>query len=219
MTRPDYDKAATKALEIILEYGITTTPISPLPVLKKMAGVKVRSLTDFSESLNLKRDSVRVLFGQNMDAMTFHVNHPKIRYVVFYNQRLPLYTLQRGLARELGHIVLEHDGQRLPEDVRMEEAFCFAHHFLSPRPLIRAVQDAGIQMTVDQLGSMTGCYERCLKGIRRIPATHVPAELNRKVRERFRECITEFIELEKITGEEDDMTPADFGTFMDGYTE
>ena len=115
MIRPDYDKAATKALEILLEYGISTTPISPLPVLKKMDGVKVRSLTDFSESLNLKRDSVRVLFGQNMDAMTFHVNHPKIRYVVFYNQRLPLYTLQRGLARELGHIVLEHDGHRLPE--------------------------------------------------------------------------------------------------------
>ena len=217
--KPDYDKAATKALEIILEYGINTTPISPLPVLKKMEGVKVRSLTDFSESLNLQRDSVRALFGQNMDAMTFHVNHPKIHYVVFYNQRLPFYTLQRGLARELGHIVLEHDGQRLPEDIRMEEAFCFAHHFLSPRPLIHALQESGVPLTVEILGSMTGCYERCLKGIRKIPATHVPAELNRKIREGFQNCITEFIELEKITGEDDDLTLADFGTFMDGYEE
>lgn len=218
MIRPDYQKAATKALEIIRDYEIKSTPITPLPVLKKLDGVKVRSLTDFSEKMKQDRDDVRALFGRNMDAMTFHVDHPNTRYVVVYSQRLPLYILQRGLARELGHIVLEHDGKRLPEDVRMEEAMMFAHHFLTPRPVIHAIQDAGILLTVERLGSLTGCYERCLKSIRKLPPVHVSPELNRQIRVQFHDCLDDFIELEKLL-EDDDLTIADFGTYMDGYEE
>lgn len=219
MIKPDLDNASTKALEVIRDYGIKTTPITPLPVLKSMEGVKVRSLTDFSESMNQDRENVRALFGRNMDAMTFHIDHPKYKYIVVYSQRLPLYILQRALARELGHIVLEHDGQRLPEDVRMAEAHCFAHHFLTPRPIIHTIQSAGILLTIERLGSLTGCYERCLKQIRKIPATHVPASLNREVRDQFHNCLADYIELEKLLGEDDDLTPADFGTYMDGYVE
>ena len=153
-----------------------------------------------------------------MDAMTFHVDHPSIKYVVVYSQRLPFYLLQRGLARELGHIVLEHDGQRLPENIRMEEAQCFAHHFLTPRPIIRTLQEAGINITIERLGSLTGCYERCLKSIRKIPETHVPAELNRQIKAQFSDCLSDFIELEKLMNDDDPLI-ADFGTYMDGYEE
>lgn len=216
MAKPDYDKSATKALEIIRDYQISHTPITPLPVLKKLAGVKVRTLTDFSEKMKQDRQDVRALFGRNMDAMTFHVDHPSTKYVVVYSQRLPLYILQRGLARELGHIVLCHDGQRLPEDVRMEEAMMFAHHFLTPRPLIKAIQDAGISLTIERLGSLTGCYERCLKSIRKLPAVHVSPDLNRQIREQFHDCLDDFIELEKLL-EDDDLTIADLGNYMNGY--
>ena len=218
MIKPDYDRSATKALEIIRDFHITSTPIIPLPVLKKLEGVEVRSLTDFSEGMHIERENVRALFGKNMDAMTFHVDHPSIKYVVVYSQRLPFYLLQRGLARELGHIVLEHDGQRLPEEVRMEEAQCFAHHFLTPRPIIRILQEAGINITIERLGSLTGCYERCLKSIRKIPETHVPAELNRQIKAQFSECLSDFIELEKLINDDDPLI-ADFGTYMDGYEE
>ena len=100
----------------------------------------------------------------------------------------------------------------------MEEAFCFAHHFLSPRPVIRTVQQYGVPMTIEVLGSLTGCYERCLKGIRKIPGTHVPAELNRKVKDLFHESLVDFVELEMLTNE-DNLPVVDFGTFMDGYEE
>ena len=35
-------------------------------------------------------------------------------------------------------------------------------------------------MSVEVLGNMTGCYERCLAGMRKTPGVKVPAELNRK---------------------------------------
>lgn len=219
MIRPDYEKAATKALEVIRDNSIRSTPITPLPVLKKLEGVKVRSLTDFSEKMKQDRDDVRSLFGRNMDAMTFHVDHPNTKYVVVYSQRLPLYILQRGLARELGHIILHHDGKRLPEDVRMEEAMMFAHHFLTPRPIIHAIQESGIALTIERLGSLTGCYERCLKSIRKLPAVHVSPDLNRQIRDQMHDCLDDFIELEKLIDEDDDLTIADLGTYMDGYEE
>lgn len=50
-------------------------------------------------------------------------------YLVIYNQEMPCKSIRYAVARELGHIVMEHDGSR-PEDVRMEEANCFARKFL-----------------------------------------------------------------------------------------
>ena len=48
---------------------------------------------------------------------------------MIYNQELPCRMIRHAVARELGHIVMEHDGSR-PEDVRMEEANYFAEQFL-----------------------------------------------------------------------------------------
>ena len=87
--RADYDKAATKALEVIVDNWIHNTPIDPLPVLKKQKGVMVRSLTDLSETAHMTRSFVKASFGKNMDAMTFHIDNQNCQYVVFYNQRLP----------------------------------------------------------------------------------------------------------------------------------
>ena len=101
----------------------------------------------------------------------------------------------------------------------MAEAYCFAHHFLCPRPLIHAVQESGIPVTVEILGAMTGCYERCLVGMRHLPATHVPAELNRKIREQFADYISEFLDFQSFLSQDDDSMIANFGTYMDGYEE
>ena len=98
-------------------------------------------------------------------ALTRKING-KTLYFIAYNQRFPFFLIQRGLARELGHIVLGHDGTR-PEEIRMEEARVFAYHLLCPRPLIRAIQDTGIPITIETLGLITGCYERCLVGMQK----------------------------------------------------
>ena len=69
------------------------------------------------------------------------------------------------------------------------------------------------------LGSITGCYERCLIGMRREPATHVPPELNRKIRDQFSDYLSDFLSFQSFLSQEDDSMIANFGTFMDGYEE
>ena len=151
--------------------------------------------------------------------MTTVCNHGgRLVYIVAYNQRLPFYMLQRGLARELGHIVLHHDGSR-PEDVRAEEALVFARHLICPRPLVKALQENLSPLTMETFGNVTGCYERCLLGIKKTPGAHVPAELNRIVRDQFAEYISNFLNCHAILTNGDITGEADFGTFMDNYEE
>lgn len=219
-TTPDFENAALKAAETLIKYRVSFAPVAPLPVLKSMKGVIVLSFAEMAEKMGVERKSVIDIFGsENHDAVTsLHIHDGRVRYVVAYNQRLPLFLLQRGLARELGHIVLGHTGE-LPEDVRNAESVCFAQHFLCPRPLIRAIERSGIPLTVEVVGNVTGCYERCLAGMRKTPATHVPAELNRMVRDQFADYVENFVDIQNILKNDDESMLANFGTFMDGYEE
>ena len=217
---PDYERAAIAATEMLIKHNICTAPVMPLPIFKRTPGVLVLSYTEMSGRIGVDRDNLLSMFEtEQHDAVTStHFEDGKLRYLVTYNQRLPLYLLQRALARELGHIVLGHDGSR-PEEVRMAEAYAFAHHFLCPRPLLRAIQDSDIPLTVEVLGAMTGCYERCLQGMRKTPAVHVPADLNRKVKEQFSDYISNFLDFESYLSKSDESMLANLGTYMDGYEE
>lgn len=221
MTTPsaDYTAAATRAAEILIRYNITAAPVSPIPIIKSMHDVLLLPFAEMALQIGADRDRVINSFGESQDAVTsVHFASGGLRYVVAYNQRLPVYLVQRALARELGHIVLHHDGSR-PDDVRAEEAIAFARHLICPRPLIRAILDSGIRLTVETLGNITGCYERCLAGLRKTPGVSIPAELNRQIRAQFADYITDFVRFQPILSREDQSPVADFGTYMDGYEE
>lgn len=220
MMIPDFEKAALKATETILNHGISAAPVDPLPVLKTMKGVLVLSYAELSAGIGTERHHLISMFGQSkQDAFTSVTEcNGKLRYVVVYNQRLPIYMIQRGLARELGHIVLNHDGSR-PDEVRTDEALCFARYLLCPRPVIRAIQESEIPLTVDVVGTITGCYERCLAGIRKTPGAHIPPELNRAVKAQFADYLSNFIDFRAIVTGEDESPLADLGSFMDNYGE
>ncbi|MBO7663582.1 MAG: hypothetical protein J6U01_09445, partial [Clostridia bacterium] len=115
---PDYERAAIAAMEMLVKHRISSAPVLPLPVFKRTPGVLALSFTEMSARLGLDRDNVLTAFEtESHDAVTsIHLDDGKLRYLVTYNQRLPFYLLQRALARELGHIVLGHDGSK-PEDV------------------------------------------------------------------------------------------------------
>ena len=217
---PDFQTAAIRATEMLIKHSISAAPVLPLPIFKRTPGVLALSFTEMSAKIGVDRDNLLTAFeAESHDAVTsVHFEDGKLRYLVTYNQRLPFYLLQRALARELGHIVLGHDGSR-PEPVRMAEAYCFAHHFLCPRPLIHAVRQSGIPFTVEVLGAMTGCYERCLQNMRKTPAVHVPADLNRQVRDQFADYINNFLDFESYLSASDESMLANFGTYMDGYEE
>ena len=217
---PDYDRAATAAAEVLIKYGISSAPVDPIPIFKKAENFNVVTFTEMSSRIGMSRhDLVSTFEAENHDAVSsVYLKNGKKHYLVAYNMRLPQYIVQRALAREMGHIVLGHDGTR-PEDVRNAEALCFAHHLLCPRALIHAIQEAGTKITVEVLGNTTGCYERCLIGMRRTPATHVSADLNRLVRAQFSDYIEDFLDFQSYLSRDDESMIANFGTFMDGYEE
>ena len=197
---PDYSLAALRATETLIQYNITAAPVSPIPIIKSMRNVLLLPFAEMALQIGTDRDNVINSFGESQDAVTsVHFASCGLRYVVAYNQRLPVYLVQRALARELGHIVLHHDGSR-PDDVRAEEAITFARHLICPRPLIKAILDSGIRLTIETLGNITGCYERCLAGLRKTPGVFVPAEMNRRVREQFADYIADFVRFRNLYG-------------------
>ena len=120
--KPDLEKAALKAKEL-KESGADC----PLQILKNLKHVGASSFADASARYGINRESLLSMFDDgNQDAITMYRNGS---YLVIYNQELPCRIIRHAVARELGHIVMEHDGSR-PEDVRMEEANYFAEEFL-----------------------------------------------------------------------------------------
>ena len=217
---PDYERAALKAAETLVKYKVDSSPVIPLFILKQLPNVLVLSFEALSNELEKDRQCVISMVGKyNQDSFTtVFMNEGKPHYVVTYNQRLPVFLEQRALARELGHIILGHDGSR-PEDIRNEEAICFANHLLVPRALLHSIQATNLRLTVEVLGNLTGCYDHCLSCIRKLPPTHVPAELNRQIRDNFMPYMLNFFNYQRVARHSDGSALADLGSYMEGYEE
>ena len=69
--KPDYDRAAIAAMEILIENQIQETPIEPLPFLLKRQNVRVISFARMANEANMERDELVPLFVANQDAATF----------------------------------------------------------------------------------------------------------------------------------------------------
>ena len=221
ITRPDYDRAASAAMQLLIENNITETPINPLPIMLNYPGVRVLPYTKMASDAGMDRKELVPIFG-NQAAATFHLDmhgFDNVKYVAVYNMRLPFEIIWRAIARELGHIVLGHDGMTRPNDVRMAEAMCFAHHLISPRPVIYMLQHSGLPFTMNVLANTTGCSDECVDDMQHIPGAHVPKELNLRVRDLFAPHIMEFIDFHRSSGKCDKSPVLDLGTFMDFYEE
>jgi hypothetical protein len=192
-----------------------------MPILKNYPGVRVMSFTHMADAACIERGDLVPLFCTNQDAVTFKLGMGinDVNYVVVYNMRLPHEIICRGLARELGHIVLGHDGVTRPQDVRLAEAMCFAHHLLSPRPILRMIQESDMPLTLSAMTNTVGCSEECVEDMQTIPGAHVPKELNRQVRAQFARGIKEYIRFHLAAPRKDHSPLVDLGTFMDNYEE
>lgn len=219
--KPDYERAAVAAMQMLIDHQITETPVVPLPMLKNYPGVRVMSFTHMADEAGMERADLVPLFGPRQDAATFRLimGINDLEYVVVYNQRLPYEMIWRGVARELGHIVLGHDGVTRPDDVRLAEAMCFAHHLLSPRPIIYMIQQSEIPLTLSAMTNTVGCAEECIDDMRQIPGVRVPAEMNRRVRDLFARGIQEYIRFHLASPVVDRSPLVDLGGFMDDYVE
>lgn len=206
-------------MEILINNHITETPINPMPIILKTPGVRVMPFTRMADEAGIEREDLLPLFGACQDAATFHLGMEiaDVKYVVVYNMRLPFEIIWRGIARELGHIVLGHDGATRSADVRTAEAMCFAHHLLSPRPIIRLIQESGTPLTMSVLAHTTGCSDECVEDMQKIPGVRVPKELNRQVKDLFARGINEYIRFHRSSPMVDRSPLVDLGTYMDNY--
>ena len=183
ISTPDYDRAAIAAMQLLIDNNITETPINPMPIALQIPDVRVLPFTRMADELGMERKDLILMFGANQDAATFHLTTPGIddvRYVLVYNMRLPFEIVWRGIARELGHIILGHDGATRMGPVRYAEAMAFAHHLLSPRPVIRLLHESGMPLTMSALAQTTGCSDECVEDMQQIPGAHVPPEMSCK---------------------------------------
>ena len=214
---PDYNKAAIKAAETLVRYNVNKAPVSPLPILEQMDNVIVTSFDELGSAQGYRPCDLALMFGKGQDAVTsIHTDNGRTWYVVAYNSLLPFSIVQHALAREMGHIVLGHqEGSR----ENMEEAVCFAHHLLCPRPLIHAIQATAIRFTTDLLARLTGVYDQCMACMRHLPGTAVPSGLNCFVRSQFMPFIINFFSYYRSAVHDDGSALVDFGTYMDGYEE
>lgn len=117
---PNLNKAARLAAETISLYSCS----DPLRILQSLPNVLLIAF-DSSAGMLSVQDSLTLVELKS--------NH--LHYIVLYNSALSDYQLRRALARELGHVVLCHDGSS-PEYAWTDEADCFAFHFLCHRPVV-----------------------------------------------------------------------------------
>lgn len=218
--KADTETAAIKATETLIKHRVTTTPVDPIPIIKSLPGTIVLSFSEMADTIGIDRTRIiGNLVTEHHDAVTaVNIINGKVQYCVAYNQRLPFHMMQRSLARELGHIILGHDGSR-PEDVRIDEALCFARYLLFPRALIHSIIEAGIPFTIELFGALTGCYERCVTGLRNTPGVCVPPELNRLVRDQFAPFVSSLVDFHKFIGKEDHSGLVNLGSYLDNYSE
>ena len=216
---PDYESAAIKAMELLKEKKITETPVDPLQIMLGLPHVRVVRFTRMAADAGMDRSDLVPLFEGNQDAATFILDSIQdVRYVVVYNMRLPCEIVRRAIARELGHIVLGHDGSTRPTDVRMSEAMCFAHHLLSPRPVLHLIQQE-MPVTLSIMSQTMGCSEECVEDLQKIPGVHISPELNREILAQFAPRIREYMSFHRMSPMKDRSPVIEFGTYMDYYEE
>ena len=124
---PNFERAKAEASKLVKLHGT----VCPLTILKTLPGVLVVSYAETSKCVGIDRQQLLTMFGEhNQDAFTTaRVENGKTKYIVIYNQQLTCKETRYALARELGHIILGHDGTR-PEATRNAEAVCFADQLI-----------------------------------------------------------------------------------------
>lgn len=143
---PDYENAALKAIQTVCAYNLDPYNTDPLFILKKLGNVRLISygISEINEAGFYCNEE---MFSKN-DNEAFSLvnnNNGQLQYIVIYDQSKSPVKLHFALARELGHVILSHDGTT-PEEIWLEEANCFAYHFLCPLPLLHKIKEESKQV-------------------------------------------------------------------------
>jgi hypothetical protein len=119
---PDYRTAKRSAIETVIHLGD-----DPKAVLLKMRNVLLLSYdSENPDPMQTGQDSYTVVNRKD----------DVLQYIIVYNQELAPEHKRFTLARELAHVILQHDGTS-PEAVWAEEADYFAFYYINPLQIIQ----------------------------------------------------------------------------------
>ena len=65
INKPDYDRAAAAAMQLLIDHNVTETPINPLPILLNYPGVRVLPYTKMASDAGMDRKELIPIFGTN----------------------------------------------------------------------------------------------------------------------------------------------------------
>lgn len=110
---PDFSAAIIRAMETAMDFGT-----SPLDALKRQKNVLLMPYDISGEGISLPTENRSFTLVNRVGT--------QLQYIVVYNTKCS----DQDLARELAHVMLQHDGSS-PEAVWSAEADCFARCYLS----------------------------------------------------------------------------------------
>ena len=92
--KPDYDRAATAAAEILIKYGINTAPIDPIPIFKKADNFNVVTFTEMSKQIGMDRSALISSFeAENHDAVSSVYMKNGVPIVLHPNTRISVFRI------------------------------------------------------------------------------------------------------------------------------
>lgn len=137
---PRFKYADECAHSMLVRYGVSTLPTSPLDFLNMYPDViRVHTYSECMKKWDCTRNEVIDQFYGTSDGITFYCDG---KYRVFYNDaQRPLQRIRWTLSHELGHIALDHFSysETRSLDVLDREADAFASEFLAPALVLFSV--------------------------------------------------------------------------------
>ncbi|MBQ8537079.1 MAG: ImmA/IrrE family metallo-endopeptidase [Clostridia bacterium] len=130
----DLCQAAELAYQTLLDAGITYFTVDVEALISRLPFVKLMSYQQASRLLEMDPEELTWVFP-SQDAFTLRgLKKGNRRFIICYQEKIPLPRRRFSLAHELGHVLLEHeyDGSTQNQQVN-----CFAQHLLCPRPLLQ----------------------------------------------------------------------------------
>lgn len=175
---PNLDKAAVMAIETLRKHNMKENA-DPVDVLKSLPNVLLLSSKENMDYIDHLCEFL--LVDRKQDAFTLsNRKDESVQYIIIYKSDLPTFAIRLALAKELGHVILQHDGTE-SKNVWAEESACFAYHFLCPLGLSkkRKPQFSYMKENVNMLWKLKGIQH--FDGIEHLKM-HIVAEENKRYR-------------------------------------
>lgn len=145
--KPDFKKAEKKAYEVILESGLTRTPVKLKKIINSIDNLTLLSYQKFGKLYGLTKNEV-IKWTQSEEGCLWYCKEDD-KYLLLYNKAVTHIGRKRfTLAHELGHYFLKHNEQSERSllsrnaltsgeiDAYEKEANVFARKLLAPPPIV-----------------------------------------------------------------------------------